>query len=213
MIHINTYFHKKDGIAWITFNRPKHISFLTLELLNEWKTAILGAVQDQEVGVIVVSDAGRVFSAGFQEDEQKVEELSVSGLKPELASIRNEIFKSMIAHPKAVIAMINGPCYTGGLVCLIPVYIAVASEQAVFSDSPLWDTNNTIDFKKKEPSGAAAFSANEALEMGTINRVVPSDQLKREVAFLAGKIIKNKLENTAVIQYLGRKGLSMTLQE
>ena len=65
---------KADGIATITMNRPEALNAITRTMLKELKSAVDAAASDDEVGLIVLTGAGRAFSAGVDLKELGVPE-------------------------------------------------------------------------------------------------------------------------------------------
>lgn len=219
-------YEKSEGIAWITLNRPEQMNALNVQMLNEWKDAVLTAGKDQEVGVIVITGAGRSYCTGM--DLKELESIEFKG--GEIGAIydipANELIDALQNVPKAVIAMVNGPCITGGLETLLGMDLVVAAENATFGDTharwgirPSWGMSQrlprTVGWRRgKELSFTARiFSAQEAREMGLINRVVPADELKSTVASLAGDILKNSRETIAAIKHLYNQGMNLSLEE
>lgn len=219
-------YEKDGGIAWITLNRPEQLNSLNTTMLIEWKEAILSAGKDTEVGVIVVTGAGRAYCTGLDLKELEGKEFAGGEVGPDYDIPANALIEAVQTVPKVVIAMVNGPCITGGLETLLAFDLVIASENAAFGDTharwgirPSWGMTQRlprlVGFRtgKELSFTARIFTAREAKDMGLVNRIVPPDQLKTTVVALAGDILKNSLEAIAAIKHLYNTGMNMSLED
>ncbi|MCX5779886.1 MAG: enoyl-CoA hydratase/isomerase family protein [Firmicutes bacterium] len=217
---------KADGIAWITLNRPDSMNALTPLMLTQLNDALVAAREDEEVGVIVVTGSGRAFCAGLDLKALGKTEFSGGEVEPKYIIYGLRVIDTIIELPKVVIAMVNGFCFTGGLEILLAFDLIVAAEEAYFGDTharwgirPSWGMSQRLPRivginKAKELSFTARkFTAQEAREMGMVNRVVAADKLKQEVTALAEDILANSLDAVAAIKNLYNRGLATTLKE
>jgi len=219
-------YERSDGIAWITLNRPEQLNSLNATMLKEWRAAILAAGEDKDIGVVVVTGAGRAYCTGLDLKELDGVEFVGGEVGSAYDNPGNAIINALRIIPKVAISMVNGPCITGGLETLMGFDLVVASEDAVFGDTharwglrPSWGLSQRLPrvvgwMNAKELSFTARFfTAKEAKEMGLVNRVVPADQLRTEVISLASAILKNSLEAVAAIKNLYNQGMTMTLKD
>ncbi|MDX1571666.1 MAG: enoyl-CoA hydratase/isomerase family protein, partial [Xanthomonadales bacterium] len=103
----------KDGIATITLNRPDALNALTPRMLEALGSALETAGEDDDVRAIVITGAGRAFSAGV--------DLKALGDRPIINGSVGDILdiparraiRFMEIAPKPVIAKVNGHCFTG----------------------------------------------------------------------------------------------------
>ena len=217
---------KSEGIGWITLNRPEKMNALNAAMLGEWREAILAAGADREVGVVVVTGAGRAYCTGLDLKELEGWKFERGEVGPAYDIPGNALIDAVRSIPKAVIAMVNGPCITGGLETLLAFDLIVASEEAVFGDTharwgirPSWGMSQRLPrlvgwMNAKELSFTARlFTAKEAREMGLVNRVVPPDRLRAEVVSLAQSVLRNSPETVAAIKSLYNRGMTMPLME
>lgn len=218
-------YEKADQIAWITLNRPEKMNALMPEMLNEWRRAVLEAGDDEEIGVVVVTGAGRAFCAGV--DLKAVEKKTTCGaVGSHYDQPAHALIEAMQNLPKVIIGMINGACIAGGLELMLAFDLVVASVDARFRDPhthwglrPSWGMSQRLPrriglMQARELSFTARFfSAREALEMGLINHVVPADQLRQEVISLAKTILGNSLESVSAFKFLYNRGMATTLAE
>jgi dihydroxynaphthoic acid synthetase len=188
----HTLFEVRGAVAWITINHPeRHNSFdyLTIKEIGD----ILEEVRlMNEVGVIVLTGAGeKAFcSGGYLGD------LSNFNLKMarELFGAAGKTLGLMRKIPQPVIAAVNGYAIGGGNELVIASDLAIASEHARFGQtgprigsSPVYGATNLLSITIGEKKSREVtylcrqYTAQEALDMGWINKVVPHDQLHAEV--------------------------------
>jgi len=226
MSYRNILYEISERIAWITFNRPEKMNALTPEMLGEWKDALLKAEADGDVGIIVVTGAGRAYCAGL--DLTAVEaEGEGNGSVGDVFDIPGHAVIDTTMHlSKLVIAMVNGACVTGGLETLLAFDLIVAADDAKFCDShaarglrPSWGMSQRLPrtvgiMRARELSFTARFFlGKEAAEIGLVNRAVPREKLKEETIALANSILDNSPGSIAAIKALYNRGWDMTLAE
>ena len=184
---------KRNRVATVTLNRPESLNALNRELRATFVSRMLELRDDQEVSVIIVTGAGRAFCAGLD-----LKELSTASLR-ELSNVRFISVIDEIAVP--MIAAVNGYAITGGLELALACDLIVAAEGARFADTharvgvmPGGGMSvrlpRAVGIRKaKELSLTGNFlSAEDALELGMVNRVVPKDQLMVVAHELAAQI-------------------------
>ncbi|HEU4325780.1 MAG TPA: enoyl-CoA hydratase/isomerase family protein [Roseiflexaceae bacterium] len=124
---------REHGVLWITMNRPDVLNAadrtLHTELVQIWKTVDA----DPSVGAVVITGAGRAFSAGG--DLQMVAE--AHGNFEEIARLleeARELVYNMLHCNKPVVSAINGAAVGAGLVVALLADISIASDQARLGD-------------------------------------------------------------------------------
>ncbi len=193
-----------DGIGWMIFNNPDRRNALSLEM---WEAiaAILDAFQrDGAVRVIVMKGAGdKAFVSGA--DISQFEDQRKNAEQAERYSAMSAGARQKLADlDKPLIAMIRGYCLGGGLSVAMSADIRVASEDSKFGIpaarlgiaygyESLEQLVNLVgpSFAKEILFSARHFSAEEALRIGLVNRVVPVDELEETVCELADTIASN----------------------
>lgn len=185
-------YEKKDGIAKLTINRPEVRNAFRPRTVDELLAAFNDAWQDEEIGVVVLTGAGdKAFcSGGDQRLRGKGGYRDESGT-PRLQVINLHRMIRMI--PKPVIAMVNGYAIGGGHVLHLLCDLSIASENAIFGQSGpkvgSFDAgfgtillSRIVGEKKAREIWylCKQYSAQQALDMGLINTVVPFDQLETE---------------------------------
>ncbi|MFD3447089.1 enoyl-CoA hydratase/isomerase family protein [Microbacteriaceae bacterium 4G12] len=190
----------QDGIAKITLNQPEMRNPLSKMLTEELLHAIQGADKNERVKVIVITGAGKAFSAGgnlneFKENFTKsIPNLHFEGRES------TELFKVGATVQTPIIASVNGPALGGGCGLVAMSHIAIASEEAKLGLTELklgivpfvilpWIRRAAGDRKAMELMlTAEVLSAKQAKEYNLVHRVVPDDLLEEETMKIARTI-------------------------
>jgi enoyl-CoA hydratase len=194
----------EDGVGWMIFNNPERRNAMSLEM-QQAIPEILGRFrEDPEVRVVVIAGAGgRAFVSGA--DISEFEERRSS---PETIAEYNRIgARAGAAYQelgKPLIAMIQGYCMGGGLLTALRADIRIASDDSQFGVPAArlglgYGIESTREIVRLVGPAYAAevlftgrrFSAEEALRMGLVNRVVAADALEPAVRELAAGIAEN----------------------
>jgi 2-(1,2-epoxy-1,2-dihydrophenyl)acetyl-CoA isomerase len=190
------------GIVTITLNRPERLNAFIGHMRRDLGEAIEEAGSDPDVRVIVLTGAGRAFCAGG--DVNFMAELLERNDSEEFARLLGAARRVILAirhTPKPVIASINGPASGAGFNLALACDLRIASADATFSQSfvkigfhPDW--GGTYFLPRMVPSNIACelfflgepMSAQQALDLHLVNRVVPADQLEAETRALAERL-------------------------
>ena len=200
MTYEDILFQISDGIAHITINRPQVMNAFRARTCEELIDAFNRAGWDKSVGVIVLGGAGdKAFCTGGDQSahEGQYDGRGIIGLPVEdLQSIIRDV-------PKPVIARVQGFAIGGGNVLATLCDFTIASEKAVFgqvgpkvgSVDPGFGTAylaRVIGEKKAREIWylCRRYTANEALAMGLINKVVPPDELDAEIGRWCAEILE-----------------------
>lgn len=208
-------YEAKDGIAWITLNRPDFHNVQNSQMTYALDDAFMKAVDDDAVKCIVLKSDAKHFSAGhdigspgrdFHSSFDRRLMWYDHANKPgaEKAYIREqEVYLGMCKRwrniPKPTIAQVHKGCIAGGLMLAWVCDMIVASDDAFFQDPVLqmgfpgleyfahtFELNTRI--AKEFLFLGERMSAERAYEMGMLNRVVPREQLADEVLKIAQRI-------------------------
>ena len=198
-----------DGIAKITINRPERRNAFTPLTVNEMYDAFSVARDDAEVGVIILTGMNH---GGRHEDEafcsggdQKIR--GNGGYVGEDSIPRLNVLdleRLIRVVPKPVIAMVNGYAIGGGHVLHVVCDLTIASENAIFGQTGpkvgSFDAGFGSSYLARIVGQKKAreiwflcrqYSAQEALEMGLVNTVVPFDRLEDETVAWAEKMMEH----------------------
>jgi 2-(1,2-epoxy-1,2-dihydrophenyl)acetyl-CoA isomerase len=196
-------FDVKDRIATLTLNRPERLNALGDTLREDLYDAIKKCAADPDVGVLVITGAGRGFCSGG--DVKSMNERAHSGAaqpaNERWSPIRDRCILAMRDCPKPVIAAINGAAAGAGMNLALACDMRIASSAAKFSQAfvkrgiaPDWGGSW---FLPRIVGTAKAFEliftgdsidAAEAFKLGILNAVVAPEELMNEAYKLARKI-------------------------
>src|ERR1022692_761855 len=179
-------YEKAEGIATVTMNRPDVLNAFRGKTVHEMIDAFRDAWHDRTIGVVILTGAGRAFSSG---GDQSIR--SGGGYQ---GGMNVDEFHEVIRDiPKPVIAAVNGYAIGGGPVLHIICDLSIAADTARFgqvgprvgSVDPGFGTaylTRLVGEKKAREIWflCRQYSADEALEMGLVNKVVPAAQLMDE---------------------------------
>lgn len=182
---------KKDGVAWITINRPQVRNAFRTRTVAELTDAFVDVRWDPTVGVVVLTGAGdKAFCSGGDQKER-----GHGGYATDQRPMDVEALHTAIRHiPKPVIAMVNGYAIGGGHVLHVLCDLSIAADTAVFGQTGprvgSVDAGHGTGYLARLVGEKRAreiwymcrqYTAQEALAMGLVNKVVPLADLRREV--------------------------------
>ncbi|MCE2455134.1 MAG: 1,4-dihydroxy-2-naphthoyl-CoA synthase [Gemmatimonadetes bacterium] len=190
-------YHKADGVARIAFNRPEVRNAFRPRTLAELQAAFVDAGEDIGIGVVLFTGNGPAkdgkwaFSAGGDQKVRGEAGYVGSDGVPRLNVL--ELQRYMRSMPKPVIALVAGYAIGGGHVLHVVCDLTIAADNAVFGQTgPIvgsFDGGFGSSFLARSVGQKKAreiwylcrqYSAEEALEMGLVNTVVPLDELDDE---------------------------------
>jgi len=206
-----TLLYDADGaIATITFNRPERLNTIVPPMLEELEAAIVEAVRDNAVKVIVVRGAGRAFCAGFDFSggfRYWDEFLASDGrwdpgrdfiMTTSQSLGRVPRMMSLWHSPKPTIAMVHGWCVGGGSEMALCADLVLMSEDARIGTpySRMWGTHHAgmwvyrlgLARAKELALTGRPLSGREAAEVGLVNRALPFAELEAETYRLAEQL-------------------------
>ncbi len=212
-------FEVGEGVATITLNRPEKLNAITRTMLKEAAKAIASAAKDKSVGVIVLTGAGRAFSAGVDLTELGGRLLEKGGVGDYLDTPARDLIREIQTVSKPVIAKINGHCYTGALELALACDLVVCAEDAKLGDThtkwglrPSWGMSARLPAavghrRARELSFTArTFTGAEAAAWGLANRAAPAAELDAAVRQMADAMLQNSREAIAAYKALYNKG-------
>lgn len=120
-----------DGVLSVTLNRPDSLNSLTADMLNGVADALDRAAGDPAVKVVRLGGAGRGFSSGADISEDDQAKRAGIGINAVLDAI-NRAVRAIVAVPKPVVAVVQGPAAGVGASLALASDIVIASERAFF---------------------------------------------------------------------------------
>ena len=189
--------YAEDGpIGTLTLNRPDDGNMFNVTMCHEIRDCINEIRRETRTRVLVITAAGNKFFCIGGRKTGMEDTLLYAGVLPTL-----EIYESIERLQKPVIASVNGFAVGGGNVLQMVCDLTIAKESAVFRQvGPMmgsfdagygtWYLEDLVGKKKAKEMWFCnpKFSAQEALAMGLINKVVPDDQLAAETKKFALEI-------------------------
>jgi len=190
-----------DAVATITLNRPAARNALTTDMKNALLDALRRCGSDQAVRAVILAGAGQAFCAG--QDLREHAELLQAGGSP-LATVRehyNPIVTSIATMPKPVIAALPGVAAGAGAAFAFACDFRIATRRAslmmafakvgLSADSGAsWTLQRLVGTARATEllMLAEPVSAEQALAMGLLTRLVPDDALAGQVREFAGQL-------------------------
>jgi len=197
--------YQPGKVARLILNRPRYLNAQSRLLREEMDDAFARAMEDDEVGAVILSGMGEHFSAGHdigtpdERADQKARGYPVDryGRYKRMRGLTVENTLRWRSLPKPTIAMVQGYCIFGGWIIVAGMDIIFASDDALFLPSHVqyfsapWDIGPK---KAKEILFEHRFmTAWEACEYGFVNRVFPRDRLEEETLTYAERVAENWL--------------------
>jgi naphthoate synthase len=196
-------YQKAEGIAKITINRPQVRNAFRPLTVNEMMKALEDARNDNQIGVIILTGAGeKAFCSGGDQrirgdagysDGEGVERLNVLDFQRQIRTC-----------PKPLIAMVAGYAIGGGHVLHLMCDLTIAAENAVFGQTGprvgSFDGGYGASYMARIVGQKKAreiwylcrqYDAQQALDMGLVNTVVPLERLEEETVQWCREILAN----------------------
>ncbi len=199
-------YHKSKGIAKITINRPHKRNAFRPKTVSELCDAFIDAREDTKIGVVLFTGAGPhtdgkyAFCAGGDQSVRGKAGYVDDGGIPRLNVL--ELQKLIRSMPKVVIALVAGYAIGGGHVLHLICDLTIAAENAIFGQTGpkvgSFDGGFGASYLARIVGQKKAreiwflcrqYSAQQALEMGLVNSVVPIEQLELEGIQWASEIL------------------------
>ncbi|MFZ5595670.1 MAG: enoyl-CoA hydratase-related protein [Bacillota bacterium] len=207
-------YEKNEHIATITLNRPESLNAFSVNMIKSWVEALKDAQSDDNVRVIMVTGAGRAFSAGGNIHAMKKgegffteEDYPPAGVnntyhrKKSLWELIHQVPLTLESMDKPVICAVNGDAVGAGCDMALMCDLRIAAESARFSegyvklglvpgDGGAYLLPRLIGLPRALELlwTGDMISARDALQIGLVNHVAPDDKLMEEAYRLAGKI-------------------------
>jgi len=210
----------REGIAILTLNRPDKLNAINKAMIEQLGHALDAAEANDSVRAIVVNGAGRAFSAGFDLDMES---------EAVRQSLENDfrIIMRFWDSPKVTLAATHGYCLGSAMELALACDITIASDECRFGAPEVRFGSGIVAMllpwlagpkhaKYFLLSGDDRVTAQHALDVGLINRVVPAGRALDETLDLAQRIAANdalavKLTKQAINRSLDIAGMRQAL--
>jgi enoyl-CoA hydratase len=216
---------KTEGVAILTLNRPEQLNAMNAQLSAELREAVARMTDDDEVGCLVITGAGkRAFSAGGDIHEQREDDRRYSQAELDArTAVRARGSYEIGACPKPTIGMMNGLAYGGAAVLASSLDMRIGCEHSSFRFlaaaygriNSTWTLPNQVGWPiaKELLFSARTVEAEEAHRIGLLNHLVPCAALREKTLWLAKMIAKNKREAVMGVKALLLRDLGCDLEE
>ena len=191
-----------EGVATITLNRPEALNSLTVELKETLLASVQHVAADPTVRAVVLTGAGRGFSAG--QDLREHAELLTAGDPAPLDTVHrhfNPLILAVTTMPKPMVAAVNGTAAGAGASLSFAADFRIAADGAKFllafanvglalDSGASWTLPRLIGHARATAMALLAepVTASAALEMGLVNAVVPDDRVQAAAHELAARL-------------------------
>ncbi len=221
-------YDQRHGVAILTLNRPDQLNALNFALIDRFMAHLDVIERDDTVRAVIVTGAGdRAFSAGA--DIKEFSHSVAAGVEVALRDFvaRGQAFTSRIERfPKPIIGAVNGLAFGGGCEMLEAMPLAVAANTATFAKPE-------INLGFPPPFGGSQrlprligrkralemiltgdpITAEEARQVGLVNRVVTKSKLMSEAENLAQRIIEKSAVSVAASLTAVTRGINLSIDE
>jgi enoyl-CoA hydratase len=195
---------KEGGIGWIIFNNPARHNAVSLEMWQALTMTLSAYAEDSEVRVIILRGEGeKAFVAGADISQFKEKRSSPEAVE-HYNRTADDAGEALRNSPKPTIAMICGYCIGGGTGIAVSCDIRIAADDARFGvpAAKLGLGYRFAGIKRLADVVGPAFTAEiffsgrqfnaqEAVQMGLVNRLVPAVELERYTREFATTIVEN----------------------
>ncbi len=226
----------KDHIATICFNRPQALNAANNRMLDEIEYLSKKVGEDDSVKAVIVTGAGKAFCSGGDLTEIR----EYQGKAVDFYRHMEATTKMVLAFaeiPKPVIASVNGAAVGAGMNLALACDVVIASDRAKFSEifsnvglvpdmGGCWYLPRLVGLSRAKELiySHRMIYAEEAKEMGIVNRLVPHEDLEKEtrsfalelakgpsVAYRLAKKMLNKSFETSLAGMLELEGYSQSV--
>ncbi len=191
-----------EGIAKITINRPRYRNAFTPQTNQEMIDAMHICRENPDINVVILTGAGdKAFCSGGDQNLKGVGGYMGTDKVPRLNVL--DLQKMIRSLPKPVIAMVNGYAIGGGHVLHVVCDLTLASENAIFGQTGpkvgSFDGGFGSSYLARHVGQKKAreiwflceqYTAQEAMDMGMVNKVVPLEELENETVRWCKTIMK-----------------------
>jgi len=201
MNYQNILFQVAEGVATITFNRPKVLNAMNSEVMAELAHALKACDQDDAVKALILTGSGeKAFVAGADISQMQN---NTPAEVTKFMELGQETLRFLETMGKPSIAAVNGFALGGGTEIALACDMRIASENAMFGQPeiligilPGWGGTQRLPrlvgmgIAKELILGGGQINAQRAYEIGLVNKVAPLTSLMDEAQKMAGKFTK-----------------------
>ena len=223
---------RKQGIGYLTLNRPDRANTISLQLMREVVSAMDEVEADSDYRVVIVTGAGRHFCGGadLRDFAERVRERASAGAERrgsgDFVTPQRDLFSALEESRVPVIAAINGAAMGGGCEIALACDVRVISDTATiglpeirFGALPAGGGTQRLPrlvgagVAKEMILSGLPWSAEEAFRVGLVNRVAPAAELIKECEKMAGVYVERAAYALKTAKQLINRGVELPLKE
>ena len=218
--------HRAGPSATVTLNRPEALNALTPDMLRRLGDVLEGLAADPSISVVVLTGAGRAFSAGVDLKALGGMPLVNGAVGSVLDDPARRAIAAMTGMAKVVIAKVNGACFTGALELVLACDLVAVAAEAKLGDThakwglrPTWGMSQRL-IRAVGPTRARllsytarTFTGAEAAEWGMAALAVPGTELDAAVGELAAEVAACSPGSLSAYKDLYRQSADLGLSE
>lgn len=199
-VYQNLIYQQSGPIVTITLNRPQKLNALTDALMHELGDALDFIATDDSVRAVILTGAGRAFSAGYDLSPREHPLTTVQDWRWHATASGRDVVLKIWDSPKPVVGAIRGYALGGGCDLVLACDIVIASEDAQFGEPEVRGVSSppsllmpwVVGMKKAKELLLTGDSipASEAERLGIVNHVVAPDRLEAAARAMAEKLAK-----------------------
>ena len=196
-------FERRGPAAWITMNRPDKLNAMNTEVVHELARHLREVEGDDTVKVVVLSGAGRAFSAGYDISEEVTDRIESAEQWRAALAVDVELAMQLWSLSRPTIAAVRGWCLAGACELAMACDLIVATSDARFGEPEIRYGSGPVALlmpfilgQKKTNEllfTGDTMDAQEAHRCGLVNRVVEASELESAVDELVRKIAPTPL--------------------
>ncbi|MDN8272433.1 2-(1,2-epoxy-1,2-dihydrophenyl)acetyl-CoA isomerase PaaG [Acinetobacter baumannii] len=227
MDYQNIIAEEKNGVGYLTFNRPKALNSFNIDMHREVAEVLNQWTKNPEVRCVVISGEGRGFCAGQDLGDRVVDpNAEAPDLGYSIETYYNPLIKTIVNMPKPVICAVNGVAAGAGANIALACDLVIAAKSANFvqafcrlglvpDSAGTWFLPRTVGHARA--MGLALLGdklpAETAKEWGMIWDVVEDAELKTKVTELAERLAKQPTFGLSLIKKAIHQSSNNTFEE
>jgi enoyl-CoA hydratase/carnithine racemase len=223
---------RKEGIGYLTLNRPDRANTISLQLMHDVVSAMEQVEADQEYRVVIVTGAGKHFCGGadLRDFAERARERAASGSGRQGSGSfvvpNRDIFSALEQSRVPVIAAINGAAMGGGCEIALACDVRVIADTATiglpeirFGALPAGGGTQRlprlvgVGVAKEMIFSGLPWTAQEAFRVGLVNRVAPAAELNEECEKIARVYVERAAYALKTAKQLVNRGVELPLRD
>jgi enoyl-CoA hydratase len=194
---------RRGPALWITLNRPEKLNALSKPVIDGLHDSLARALADDDVKALVLSGAGRAFSAGYDLADEAAGSYGRAHEWHAVLAADVDLTMELFAFPKPTICAVRGYCLAGGCELAMACDMIVSGESGRFGEPEIRYGSGPVALLMPFVLGQKKTSellftgdlldAAAAERLGLVNRVVPDEELERAVEELVRRIAPTPL--------------------